>query len=294
MMIEPEWSQRFVNYTAGEAQRLTSALGLKAESDGTIRARLWLECGWAWLVRGLWAAPPNGCRTYTATFKITFPDGTDNGEGVSFPGASDSQTMDIIDDARYPAQNGIWHMSAYYGVEMKDVLGRWGSRIEVGHTMDFTVSGATDTGPALPTRAHIVAGHVEKVLNVSGAAYEDGARADLWDWANVDQQKFTLTPVGDGYYKILAKHSGKALGIADAGQDNGHPVEQWYWLDYDNQKFRLEPVGGDYYKIIAKHSGKALTVGNAKTDNGTEIQQWDYEDQSHQKWQIRALTDDSW
>ncbi|MGN2360525.1 RICIN domain-containing protein [Streptomyces luridiscabiei] len=287
--VEPQVSQEFVDYTSDQTKRLKSQLAMDVDPDGSLRPHLWLESGWGWLIPGTWSPPPNGCRTYTATYQITFPDGTKTQDGT-FPAAAANQNMNTAADTSYPCQNGAWHLSAFYGVEIKDVLGRWGSRIEVGHDLDFYVL----ADGALPPRVHIVPGHVQKVVNVSGAGTANGTAVDLWSWAGADQQKFSLEPVGDGYYKIVAKHSGKVLNVSGASKDNGGPVDQWDWAGVDQQKWRPESLGDGSYKIIAKHSGKALTVAGGDTADGTGMQQWEWSDVAHQKFQLRPLNDSSW
>lgn len=287
--VDPNVSQEYIDYDPGQTKRLKSQLAMDVEADGTIRPHLWLECGWGWLIPGTWDKTPNGGRTFTATYQITFPDGSQT-QGGEFPQAYGDKNMDTAAKDTYPCQNGTWHLVAHYGVEMKDVLGNWGSRIEVTHELDYYVR--DDHTP--PTRVHLVPAHVQKVINVSGAGTANGDLVDLWEWAAADQEKFTVEPVGDGYYRIVAKHSGKVLNVSGVSQDNGGHVDQWEWADVDQQKWKLEPLGDDYYKITAKHSGKALTVAAGATANGTEIHQWDWEGVDHQKWQLRALTSSNW
>ncbi|WP_424215282.1 RICIN domain-containing protein [Streptomyces sp. BI20] len=146
----------------------------------------------------------------------------------------------------------------------------------------------------VPERAHLVAGHVEKVVNVAGASQDGGGAVDLWSWADVDQQKFRMDPLGNGHFRIIAKHSGKVLEIDGAWQDNETPLVQRDWAGTPNQMFRLDPLGGGWFRITAKHSGKALTVGWGKGDDGTVIHQWDWADQPHQRFQVRPLNDGAW
>ncbi|WHM36889.1 RICIN domain-containing protein [Streptomyces sp. BPTC-684] len=152
----------------------------------------------------------------------------------------------------------------------------------------------------IPARARLVAKHSGKVLDVAGGAgtNDNGARIHQWEWKGGDNQKWSIEPVGDGYYRLKAKHSGKVLDVSGgAGETrNGARVHQWEWVNGDNQKWRIEPVGDGYYRLIAKHSGKVLDIdgGAAKNDNGTTAQQWDWVDWDNQKWRLEPLQDSDW
>ncbi|WP_162889943.1 RICIN domain-containing protein [Streptomyces olivoreticuli] len=152
----------------------------------------------------------------------------------------------------------------------------------------------------IPARARLVAKHSGKVLDVDGgdAKNDDGARVQQWDWVSWDNQKWSIEPVGDGYYRLVAKHSGKVLDVSGGPGEtrNGARVHQWSWVDGDNQKWHIEPVGDGYYRLIAKHSGKVLDVdgGDAKNDNGTIVQQWDWVGWDNQKWRLEPIQDSHW
>jgi hypothetical protein len=140
----------------------------------------------------------------------------------------------------------------------------------------------------------ITAKHSGKCLDVAGGALVNGVRVVQWDCNQEENQKWTLTPVGDGYYKIIAKHSGKSLDVFGGmvSQGDGVIVEQWDYNGGNNQQWKLVPVGDDFYQIIAKHSGKSLDVngGPAATNNGAQVQQWGYIGADNQKFKFTSLT----
>lgn len=150
------------------------------------------------------------------------------------------------------------------------------------------------TPPALPVRACLVARHSGKVLNVAEASTGNGGAVGQWDWANADQQKFTLQPAGDGCYRIVAKHSGKILAVEGASTDNGACLIQWDSGPDNNEIFRLEPAGDGCYRLIAQHSGKVLAVEAASRDNDARILQWDSGSDSNEIFRVRALVGGEW
>ncbi len=52
------------------------------------------------------------------------------------------------------------------------------------------------------------------VLDVAAASKANGANIQLFEYDNVDQQRFKIKPLGGGYYSITALHSGKSLDVA--------------------------------------------------------------------------------
>jgi hypothetical protein len=141
----------------------------------------------------------------------------------------------------------------------------------------------------------ITAKHSGKCLDVVGGtgAMANGVRVVQWDCTQEENQKWTVTPVGDGYYKIIAKHSGKSLDVFGGlvSQGDGVIVEQWDYNGGANQLWKLLPLGDDYYQIIAKHSGKSLDVNGGPTavGNGAQLQQWGYIGADNQKFRLTSL-----
>ena len=54
-----------------------------------------------------------------------------------------------------------------------------------------------------------------KVFDIEGMSKANQARLQLWERSSqlTDNQKFEITYLSDGYYKIEAKHSGKSLDV---------------------------------------------------------------------------------
>ncbi|GGZ20933.1 hypothetical protein GCM10010387_12410 [Streptomyces inusitatus] len=134
---EPHCGGEWVNYNGAENRRMKSWLCLYDSGSGGIYPTLWTECGW-WQFIG-WADPPNGCRIWEpSSYEITFPDGTKTKDAL-FPGASGKNSA-ASNGSSYPCQEGAWKLWSYYGVQMKDVLGNWGSGVEGTHEFTFNVT----------------------------------------------------------------------------------------------------------------------------------------------------------
>ncbi|MEV7281301.1 hypothetical protein [Streptomyces sp. NPDC093111] len=135
---EPHCGGEWVDYKdSNQDRRMKSWLCLYDSGNGGVYPTLWTECGW-WKIIG-WAAPPNGCRIWEpSSYEITFPDGTKTTDAV-FPGASGSDKA-ATNGTAYPCQAGPWKLWSYYGVQMKDVLGNWGSSVAATHEVTINVT----------------------------------------------------------------------------------------------------------------------------------------------------------
>jgi hypothetical protein len=138
----------------------------------------------------------------------------------------------------------------------------------------------------------IRARHSRMCLDVSGGSLSNRAQVIQWDCHGGDNQKWTFTPVGGGYYHINAKHSGKSLDVFGGigAQGDNVMVDQWDYVGADNQLWRLDHVG-EFYYIVAKHSGLRLGIrGVWIYTNGAPARQSSNFDISSQQWQLIALT----
>ena len=108
------------------------------------------------------------------------------------------------------------------------------------------------------------------LLDVSGGSILDGANVQIWADANEKQQKFELTYLGDGNYKIICKRSGKALTVSETGTDYSSNVYQSTYKEKSNQKWRIEKNNNEYY-IVSEYNGRYLDVAGGSSENGTNI-----------------------
>ena len=109
------------------------------------------------------------------------------------------------------------------------------------------------------------------VLDVSGASLNNGGNIQIWQDVNVNQQKFIINYIEDGWYKIISYNSGKVLDVEWGTSNPGTNVQQYEWNNSDAQKWKIEDLGNGEYSIISKCNGLYLDVSNAGTTNGTNI-----------------------
>ena len=114
------------------------------------------------------------------------------------------------------------------------------------------------------------------VLDISGGSTQNGANLQIWQNANVNQQKFTLARVGSGNcFTITAVHSGRRLDIADQSTGSGANIHQWDAHNGSSQQWRFCYQGGNRYAIQSVRSSKYLDVSGGDSGNGTNVWQYD-------------------
>ncbi|MER8045471.1 hypothetical protein [Streptomyces sp. NPDC094032] len=137
---DPGCGGEWTDYNGGGDRRMKSWLCVEhSPESGRLIPQLWAECGWQALGGIGWQAPPNGCRVWEpSTYKLTKPDGTVSEH--DFPATMGSEKFVSNSEWESSCQPGTWKLWSYYGVQMKDVLGNWGSNVAATHEYSFTVT----------------------------------------------------------------------------------------------------------------------------------------------------------
>ncbi|MFC4261041.1 RICIN domain-containing protein [Marinobacter lacisalsi] len=117
--------------------------------------------------------------------------------------------------------------------------------------------------------------HSGKAMDLAMCDTGAGTNVQQWNWLNNVCQKWNVTHIRDGYYRIAPSHGpDKALDIAGISTENGANVMIWDWLGNDNQLFRFQSAGTGRWRIIPKHSEKCLDVNGFSQDAGANLVQW--------------------
>ncbi|MBR6790556.1 MAG: RICIN domain-containing protein [Oscillospiraceae bacterium] len=129
------------------------------------------------------------------------------------------------------------------------------------------------------------------VLDIDGAGTGNGTNVQIWGRANVDQQKFNISRIGNSnYFTITACHSGKRLDVAGPSKADDANVHQWEAHSGDSQKWAFCYRGNGYYMLQNVYSGKMLDVYCAWSHNGNNVQQYSNIDNTNcaQLWSLTA------
>ena len=132
----------------------------------------------------------------------------------------------------------------------------------------------------------ITARHSGKALDAFGNA--NGGDIGQWGYGGGANQKWKVTSVGSGQYKVEEQRGFRALDVEVASMANGGRVHLWTYGGGANQKWVITPTDGGYYKVVAAHSGKALDVSGVSSANGALVHQWEYVGGWNQQWAFEA------
>jgi len=122
----------------------------------------------------------------------------------------------------------------------------------------------------------------------------DGTNVVQWAGTNQNNQKWILTALENGYYRISPAHSSNlALDVTDFSSDDGANVQLWTYWGNECQQWKLIDVGNGYYQIQARHSNQLLEVAGASTTNGGNVQQWPANNHHCQHWLLQRLKSSS-
>ena len=124
------------------------------------------------------------------------------------------------------------------------------------------------------------------VLDISNANKNDRANVQIWQNANVSQQRFKIEYLNNGYYKIISENSGKVLDVDNAGKNDGTNVQQYSYNGTDAQLWQIKDVGNGYYSFVSKCSGKYLDVYGGIVKNGKNVQIYTSNSTNAQKFKI--------
>ncbi len=124
-----------------------------------------------------------------------------------------------------------------------------------------------------------------KVIDVSDNASSDGTNIQLYESNSTNAQKFQVTKLSDGWYKIV-NANGKVLDVSGGSSASGTNVQLWSYNGSDAQKWKFYSTGTSGYYYIKNKLGCVLDVSGAATTNGTNIQVYTKNSTNAQKWKL--------
>ena len=97
-----------------------------------------------------------------------------------------------------------------------------------------------------------------KTIEVAGSSTSNNAKVDIWNYGNVDAQRFYLQYL-DGFYKITAMHTGKSLTVKGNKLTEGTEIVQYDYQGLDSQKWILRDSGKNGW-VISLLSNPQLSI----------------------------------
>lgn len=127
--------------------------------------------------------------------------------------------------------------------------------------------------------------NTSRVLDVESASLENYTNIQLYSSNDTSAQRFEITYVGGGYYKIIAEHSGKAVDILNASVASGANVQQYTWNGSDAQLWKFVDAGNGMYYIRSK-LGTVLGLSTESAAVGTNVCMRDMSQANSRKWML--------
>lgn len=115
----------------------------------------------------------------------------------------------------------------------------------------------------------------------------DGNNVEIGTYDNSDNQKFKVTYVSDGYYKIALASNGKALDVANGSAENQANLQLYNSNGTKAQLWKFVDAGNESYYIRSK-LGTTIDLVNGKTTSGTNIQMYSTAETDAQKWGLSS------
>ena len=127
-------------------------------------------------------------------------------------------------------------------------------------------------------------------LTVLGASKTHGTDVIIYsknsqNHTQKSHQKWYVTRLSNGYYKITAENSGLALNNHNGANINGNPITQWEYSGFC-QEFRFFNAGNGYYYIQPKGVSGVLDVSGGGSADNTKVQLYQYNGTAAQKWKL--------
>jgi regulation of enolase protein 1 (concanavalin A-like superfamily) len=158
-------------------------------------------------------------------------------------------------------------------------------------TLIFTVVPLRASQPA-QQKANLPAGAYKlknpnsgRFLEAAGAGTEDGTPVQINPDSSIENQRWIITPSGDGTYQIVDSNSKKVLAASE-GTDNGAAVYLSTQSGGLDQKWTVDDLGNGTYKFVSANNHKALHVAGNGKSNGTPVQLWEDNGFYGQRWQL--------
>lgn len=138
-------------------------------------------------------------------------------------------------------------------------------------------SGSTGSGIANGT--YEISSKRDSSKAVADPAYDmnNGVKIIVWVYGGGNDQKWTVTANGNGYYRIINVNSGLALDNPSGSTTQGTVLQQWSWSSGNyNQEWAINNLGNGSYSVINRASGQAMNLLGGNTTDGTQVIQWPF------------------
>lgn len=129
----------------------------------------------------------------------------------------------------------------------------------------------------------------KKGLDIYCAYKENETNVNIYSNLEDENQVFTVTYRGDGYYSIISKYTNKSLDCKDGNTISGTNVQIYDYDNVDQKQWIIKESGdGQSFNIISKNSGLYLDVKSGDSANYSNVQVHIGNNTNAQKWKFVA------
>ena len=205
--------------------------------------------------------------------------------GISGATLATTGTQYTFGKANFPSSSS----TASSGISSQSISG-------VGSNFNITVPAYTSVAVLIPQTStnssnliangmYVIANnHSELVLDDTGWSTQQGTNMDQWSPTGGNNQKWTLTNLGNNYVELVNGTSGFALDVSGASTASGAAVIQWPYHSGSNQIWKVVSKGNGLYELLNQNSGLALSVPGSSTSNGADLDQETVTGADNQLW----------
>lgn len=131
------------------------------------------------------------------------------------------------------------------------------------------------------------------VMDITASSNMDSANVEIWTNHRGKNQRFDITSVGDGYYKIKAMNSGKYISIETEATEPGANIIQQTYNGNSNQLWKIEKTEDGYFKFVSKYNGLCIDIFGGMMNDGTNVIMWTEHDGLNQKFRLDPCYDNN-
>ena len=126
-------------------------------------------------------------------------------------------------------------------------------------------------------------------VEIGGASQDNGAATNIYEDNWTAAQRWYVTALGDGLYKIANVASGKCLDVSGGEAYSGARVQQYTDNGTKAQQWAIEDTGSGYKLYSALSSEYVLDLASANTKSGTSVRLYKSNDTNAQRWNLTAI-----
>jgi hypothetical protein len=140
----------------------------------------------------------------------------------------------------------------------------------------------------------------EMILDVVASGRTNGTNITTYRNNNDSNQKFKVTYVENGYYKLICYDSLKAVTVEGSAAANGTNIIQYDYEGMKSQLWEIRDAGDGSYYLISKlgdSNSFYLDVQGGTAGNGVNVWLWSKttnNDGKGQRWMIERMVNDGW